>query len=86
MDGVRDELLLLKEDSWTKSLETIEEAIWKIADFRSKSCLKVVLDDLAFKEIIDVKAVHSYMLFCPQPTKWFKLQIHVNDSSISKTL
>jgi len=70
VDGVRGELLLLVLDSWSKSIAGIEEAIGKIADFRSKPSLWAALDDLAIQEILDIKARHSPMQACPLPSRW----------------
>ena len=75
-----------EEDEWAKDIKEIEEAIEANIPDLSLKQLREKVNDVAIREVLDVKSQHISLQSQPQPQEWFKLQDHINDSRRSKIL
>ena len=84
--SVLREVLKYPDEPWVRSWLNIQKDIGTISNYTSKKRLHKALVDRAVTHVLTVKREHSTLMAASQPSIWFKLQSHVNDSKASKAL
>ena len=84
--AVFQDIMLDDTDPWAKEIAKITRVIGPLLSFARRSEVKKAMTDYAINAVLAVKRAQPSLDEMSIPTNWFRLQPHVSDSALSKTL